>query len=66
MGFSFSLLGRAPGVGHGGTGGCGGGQKLFFLKFNQIWFVSYSHEWHSKCHNVFVPAPWGLGEGPNG
>ena len=39
-----------------------GGPKLFFFKFNQIWYVSYLHEWHMQRHNFFGPrllGPWG-------
>ena len=66
-GFSFVRLGHAPGVGLGGTvGGCGV-KKKFLPKFNQIWCVSYLHEWHMQQHTIFlVPAPWGPGEGPKG
>ena len=51
-----------------GGGGRGGWRvkNLIFPEFNQIWFVSYSHEWHVQRHNILVPAPWGLGEGPKG
>ena len=52
----------------GGTwryhGGLGGSKKKFFQKFNQIWCVSYVHECNSTI--FWVPAPWGLGEGPKG
>ena len=28
-----------------------GGRQFFFMKFNQIWCVSYLHEWHMYwCH----------------
>ena len=50
----------------GGWGGGGVKQFFFFLKFDQIWCVSHSHECHVQWHNFFVPAPWGLGEGPKG
>ena len=64
-GFSFSRLGHAPGLGLGGTVGGGVWGSIFCLKFDQIWFVSYLHEWHMhRCH-FLVPAPWGLVEGPN-
>ena len=33
-------------------------------KRNQIWYVSYSHEWGVQQHNFFCPVPWGPGEGP--
>ena len=61
-GFSFGRLGHAPGVGLGGTvGGCGV-KKIFFPKFNQIWCVSYLHEWHMQRHLFWGPRPlepWG-------
>ena len=57
-GFSFGRPGHAPGVGLGGTvGGCG--VNFFFLKFNQIWCVSYLHEWHMQRHNFFWSPPPG-------
>ena len=47
-------------------GGCGV-KNYFFPKFNQIWCVSYLHEWHMQQHHFFlVPDPWGPGEGPKG
>ena len=50
-----------------GVPGGVGGSKNFFPKFNQIWCVSYLHEWHLQRHNFLgVPASWGLGEGPKG
>ena len=61
-GFSFRRLGHAPGVGLGGTLGGFGGPKTFLTKFNQIWCVSYLHEWHIQRHNCFGPrllGPWG-------
>ena len=65
-GFSFGRLGHAQEVGLGGTM-AGGGVNFFFSKFNQIWCVSYLHEWHMQRHHFFlVPVPWGLGEGPKG
>ena len=49
-GFSFGRLGHAPGMGLGGT------EKFFFPKFNQIWCVSYLHEWHMQRHHFcFLP-----------
>ena len=58
-GFSFGRLGHAPGVGLGGTvGGCGV-KKIFFPKFNQIWCVSYLHEWHMQRHHFLGPRPLG-------
>ena len=32
-----------------------GGPKTFFPKFNQIWCVSYLHEWHMQRHKCLVP-----------
>ena len=43
-----------------------GGPFFFSPKFNQIWCVSYLHQWHMQRHNFFVPTPWGPGEGPKG
>ena len=48
--------GSYPGVGLGGTMGVGG---HFFMKSNQIWCVSYSHEWHMHRHNFLGPRPLG-------
>ena len=36
-----------------------GGPKTFFLKFNQIWCVSYLHQWHMQLHIFFGPDPLG-------
>ena len=61
-GFSFRRLGHAPGSGLGGTVGVQGGPKTFFSKFNQIWYVSYLHEWYMQLHNFLGPSllgPWG-------
>ena len=64
-GFSFGRLGHAPGVGLGAIvgGGGGGGWGLevnfFFPKFNQIWCVSYYHEWHMQRHHFLGPSPLG-------
>ena len=35
------------------------------MKFNQIWCVSYSHEWGVQRHFLALP-PWGPGEGSKG
>ena len=38
------------------------GQIFFFPKFNQIWCVSYLHEWHMQRHHFLGPRPlrpWG-------
>ena len=45
------------GVGLRGTVGGLGGQ--FFSKFNQIWCVSYLHEWHLHRHLFWSPCPLG-------
>ena len=60
-GFSFSHLGHAPGWDFGDTGGLVG-QKIVFPKFNQIWFVSHSHEWQVQRHIFLVPTPLGRGQ----
>ena len=39
-----------------------GGPKTFFPQSNQIWCVSYYHEWHMQRHNFLGPChlgPWG-------
>ena len=36
---------------------------FFFLKFNQIWCVSYFHELHMHRHNFLGPQPLGPWEG---
>ena len=75
-GFLFCHLGHALRVGLGGTGA-----KIKFgpavcplsclllnhwTKFNQIWCVSYSHEWGGQRKTNFGPIPWGPGEGSKG
>ena len=38
------------------------GQNFFFPKFNQIWCVSFLHEWHThRCHFLgpSLLGPWG-------
>ena len=42
-----------------------GGSKNFFPKFNQIWCVSYLHEWHMQRHKFLGPRLLGgaLGRG---
>ena len=60
-GFSFGRLGHAPGVRLGGTVGVEWSKKKI-PKFNQIWCVSYLHQWHMQRHNYFGPhplGPWG-------
>ena len=37
-----------------------------WTKFNQIWCVSYSHEWGVQRQTFFGPAPWGPGKGSKG
>ena len=58
-GFSLGPLGHAPG---GGTLGYhwGWGFKKKIQKFNQIWCMSYLHEWQVQRHNLFGPRPLGL------
>ena len=34
-----------------------------WTKFNQIWCVSYSHEWGRNVKNIFGPTPGALGRG---
>ena len=63
-GFSFGSLGHAHGAGLGGTIEGFAGQKKC-PKFNQIWCLSYLHEWHMHRRHFGVPH-WGLGEGPIG
>ena len=58
-GFSFGRLGHAPGVGLGGTVGGFVVKNFFFPKFNQIWCVSYLHEWHMQRHHFLGPCPLG-------
>ena len=61
-GFLFCRLGHAPGVGLGGTWGVEWAKKFVFPKFNQIWCVSYLHQWHTQRHICFGPyplGPWG-------
>ena len=36
-----------------------GSKKIFFSKFNQIWSVSYLHEWHMQRHHFLGPRPLG-------
>ena len=55
--FLFGHLGHAQGVGLGGT--LGESKKFFFLKFNQIWCVSYLHECHMQRHHFLGPHPLG-------
>ena len=40
-------------------GGGGVGEVIFFPKFNQIWCVSYLHEWHMQRRHVLGPRPLG-------
>ena len=61
-GFSFGRLGHAPGVGLRGTVGGLGVKNFFFSKSNQIWCVSYLHEWHMHRRHFWGPhplGPWG-------
>ena len=51
MGFSFGHLGdMSQGLDLG---------SIFLAKFNQIWCVSYLHEWHMQRHNILGPRPLG-------
>ena len=36
-----------------------GSKKFFFPKINQIWCVSYLHEWHIQRHHFLGPRPLG-------
>ena len=36
-----------------------GSKKFFLPKFNQIWCVSYLHEWHMQRHLFWGPRPLG-------
>ena len=56
-GFSFGRLDHAQGSDLGVPLGVWG--SIFFLKFNQIWFVSYLHEWHMHWHRFLGPRPLG-------
>ena len=57
-GFSFGRLVHAQGWDLGVLWGVGG-QIFFPPKFNQIWCVSYSHEWHMHRHNFLGLCPLG-------
>ena len=51
----------------GGGGGLGG-VNFFFSKFNQIWCVSYLHEWHMNRHHFLGSrplGPWGVAKRSN-
>ena len=37
-----------------------------WMKSNQIWCVSCSHEWGVQRHIFYGPAPWGPDKGPKG
>ena len=52
MGFSFGHLSPSPRVAPGGTWRLRG-QKLFSLKFNQIWCGCYLLKWHVQRHSSF-------------
>ena len=42
--------------------GVWGSKNVFFSKFNQIWCVSYLHEWHMHWRHLLGPnplGPWG-------
>ena len=55
-GFSFGRLGHTQGWDLGVPWGLG---SIFFMKSNQIWCLSYSHEWHMHPHNFLGPRPLG-------
>ena len=40
-------------------------KKKKFPKFNQIWCVSFLHQWHMQRHNFFGPHPLGPWGGAN-
>ena len=64
-GFLFCRLGHALGVGWAKIKFCPAVHPLCYLllnhwtKFNQIWCVSYSHEWGAQHQFFFVVAPPG-------
>ena len=37
-----------------------------WTKSNQMWCVSWSHEWGTQWHIFLGPTPWGPGQGPKG
>ena len=43
--------------------GVGESKNFFLPKFNQIWCVSYLHEWQLHRHNFLGPRPLGPWEG---
>ena len=57
----FHLVARVMSQGSdlGVLWGVWGGSNFFFSKFNQIWFVSYLHEWHMHQHHFWGPCPRG-------
>ena len=57
--------GSCPRGGTWGHRGGLGGPNFFFPKFNQIWCVSYLHEWHMQWHKFLGPRLLGgaLGRG---
>ena len=73
-GFFILLPGSCP---RGGTWGYLGAKIKFrravcplcylllnhWTKFNQIWCVSYSHEWGAQCQIFLAPPPGALGKG---
>ena len=66
-GFSSGHLGHAPGVGLGGAVG-GWGVNFFFFFWNSTRFGVWVTYMNATCTGTifWVPAPWGLGEGPKG
>ena len=76
-GFLFCRLGHALGVGLWGYLGakikfqpavCPSCYLLLnhWTRFNQIWCVSYSHEWGAQRKKYLGPASWCHREGPKG
>ena len=63
--FLICRLGHATGIGLGGVTGGLRFKNILFLKFNQIWCVSYSHECDVQRHTFLVPALWDPGEKSN-
>ena len=67
MGFSFSRLVHAPGVGLGGYRGGFEWSKHFFLG-NSTRFGVWVTYINGTCNStiILVPTPWGPGEGAKG
>ena len=65
-GFSFHRLGHAPGVGLRGTMGGWGVKKAFFRKSTRFGVLVTNMNGTCNSTIFWVPASWGLGEGPKG